>query len=109
MSIRVMNEVWERAIEPIPKIILLRQAHHANDLGRDIFPGAELLRECTGLADVSTVRKRTAEFRLLGILLPDGWVQLGQTRRRKWRIDLDALRRHFPHRSSCKTPPSLTQ
>ncbi len=109
MSIVISEKVWERAIESVPKLILLKCANHANDEGKRIFPGNESVRAAAGLADVSTVKRRLKQFRRLGILVPEEKpVMFGQSYRKSWKIDLDALARHFPLVSEVQKPPRLS-
>lgn len=103
-----MGKVWERAIETVPKMILLKLADHANDQGGSIYPGKELLRQAVGLADAKTVQRRMAEFKALGVLVEEEHqVKVGRVYRKVWRIDLRALARHFPVSGPEVVPPNL--
>src|SRR3546814_9005036 len=71
MSIRIMAKVWERAIEPLPKMILLCLADYANDQGGEIFPTIATVRAAVGAASETEVRRCMGQFRHLGVLVQE--------------------------------------
>lgn len=109
MSVAIMAQIWERAIETTPKLILLKLADHANDQGGSIYPGMESIRLATGIASDSTVKRRLRQFKALGVVIKDGETKRGRGYRKIWRIDLEALRRHFPLSKDAGKPPNLTE
>lgn len=112
-----MSRVWERAIETMPKMILLKLADHANDDGGSIFPGVESVRVAAGAKSDSTVKRRMRQFRQLGVLVEDearagpgdaDAPRTGRGHRKVWKIDLEALAAVFPLAREVAQPPNLT-
>ena len=55
MSIRAINWAWEQDVKPVPKLVLVKLADHANDDGR-CWPSVRTIKKQTGLSRDSVLR-----------------------------------------------------
>lgn len=90
-----MSEVWRRAIEAVPKMILLKLADHSNDQGENICPSVGSVARHVGCSE-RTVQRRLGQYESIQVLEDVGPVTYGRGRVRGWRINLPMLRRCFP-------------
>ena len=84
MSVKVMGLVWDLAIEPNKKFVLLAYADHADHRGKNIFPAIETIINKTGYHERS-VQRITRELEEEGYLISDGCGPKGTN---KWAIPL---------------------
>lgn len=69
MSVKIMGQVWELALETSQQIVLLAMADHADHDGRNVFPSTALIAWKTGLSERHTRRviDQLAEMNILQV------------------------------------------
>mgnify|MGYP002626830334 CR=1 FL=1 len=88
MSVKVLGRVWDTALPPNQRLVLLAYADAAEHDGTRSFPGEERLSDMTGYSR-SQVQRITTELVKLGVLVRVKPGFRGQ--RAEFAVDLDAL------------------
>jgi len=88
MSVRVQADVWQTALPPNQRLVLLAYADHANDDGESIYPGEQIMRDKTSYSATS-IRRITAELIDAQVLIRTAEGHKGQ--RANFRIDMAVL------------------
>lgn len=85
MSHRVSSWVWEQAMPPSEKLVLLRLADHANPDGGDVYPSVASVAEYTGISE-RQVQRYLKGFVERGILVITGHAKGGRNNPREYQF-----------------------
>jgi hypothetical protein len=99
MSFRLEKEVWELALSPGEKLVLLAYATFANDAGEHVYPSASRVAKMTGY-HVDTVGTHTKALRERGLL------NVREYRRAKGKPNVYSIR--LPKGAGPDTPPGVS-